>query len=408
MFFDTFISCEQINPTLEVSHMDKQTLERQRELVFFPEKNLPRSYVPFEAFDEVKKGDFYVQGAHLIKEGKLGCLLLAGGQGTRLQFNGPKGCYPISVVHGKSLFQLCAEKVLAASHWAGRPLLLAIMTSPENDAQTKEFFQKHAFFGLDSSQIYFFSQTELPFLDERGEVLFEEKGKIVVGPDGNGSSLKQFVASGIYKEWQRKGIEFLNVILVDNPLADPFDAELVGYHSYHNLDVTLKCTEKKDPAERVGVVVSKGGKAAVVEYSELSEEQKQERREDGKLAYACANLSLFCFSMDFILKISDQEIPLHKAWKKTHAIDGTGILKETMAWKFETFIFDWLDYTRRARVLLYPRNECFAPLKNFSGEDSPETVRRALQEREQKLFEKIHGQPAPAAPFEVPADFYYL
>lgn len=407
MFFDTFIACEQTNPLLEVTHMDKQTLEKQRELIFFSEKNGPEAYTPFEAFDDVTKEDFYEQGFNLIKEGKLGCLLLAGGQGTRLQFQGPKGCYPISVVHGKSLFQLCAEKVVAASHWAGRPLLLAIMTSPENDAETKKFFQENAFFGLESSQIYFFSQTELPFLDERGEFLLDDKGQVVMGPDGNGSSLKQFVASGVYKEWKQKGVEFLNLILVDNPLADPFDAQLVGYHAYHHLDVTLKCTEKKDPAERVGVVVSKGGKAGVVEYSELSEEQKQEKGQDGRLMYRCANLSLFCFSMDFIVKMSDQQISLHKAWKKTHAIDAEGILKETMAWKFETFIFDWLEFTKQTRVLLYPRKECFAPLKNFSGEDSPETVRRALQERERELFEKVHEKPAPKEPFELPADFYY-
>ena len=394
---------------LQLEQIDQEALKQQKELVYFSQTEDPSLHEPFNAVDYAGNATLRSLGQQLIEEGQLGCLMLAGGQGTRLNFNGPKGLYPISVVHHKTLFQLCAEKVLAASRRAKRPLLLAIMTSPENDQETRNYFKTHDFFGLEPSQVSFFIQKELPFLDEQGQLILEKSGKLMIGPDGNGGALTEFVSSGLWKEWTGKGVKFLHLILVDNPLADPFDAELLGYQKEHGLEVTLKCTEKKDPLERVGVVVSKKGRAAVVEYSELSEEEKFLREPEGRLSYGCANLSLFCFSMEFIERIYQEKrvIPLHKAWKKIHYLSEKGEILEGMGWKFEKFIFDWLEYAKKVRVLVYPREECFAPLKNFSGADSPETVRQALQERDRKVLENLTGKPAPTTPFEVPAEYYY-
>ncbi len=172
----------------------------------------------------------------------------------------------------------------------------------------------------------------------------------------------------------------MTIIPVDNPLADPFDAELIGYHAQQKVEITLKCTEKTDPEEKVGVVVRQEGRCAVVEYSEMSGQEKNARRKDGRLKHCCANLSLFCLSLGFIQRIVNEglSIPLHKAWKAAQFVDehsNTYSSSQPAAWKFETFIFDWLFHSKKVAALICPREECFAPLKNLKGPDSPETVR---------------------------------
>lgn len=386
-------------------------LKRQKELLLHPEKAL-KDLNAFDDFSFSGNQENRALGEQLIAEGQVGCLLLAGGQGTRLQFNGPKGTFPISVIKKKSLFQMCAEKVKAASVKAQRLLFLAIMTSKENEAETKEFFQKNDLFGLLPSQLFFFSQCTLPLLDQNGHLFLEKKGKISTGADGNGAAFLQFVQSGIFAHWLKQGIKYIQVILIDNPLADPFDAELVGFHHQKKVEVTLKCTEKEDPYEKVGVVVKQEGHFRVIEYTELSDEEKKERRKNGKLKHCCANLSLFCFSFSFIEKLCSNfpTLDLHRALKKASYIDKEGVLKtpeQPNAWKFETYIFDYLIHTEQVAALIYPRKECFAPLKNYVGPNSPKEVQKALQERDKQVIEEITGLPAPSLPFELPAEFYY-
>jgi UDP-N-acetylglucosamine/UDP-N-acetylgalactosamine diphosphorylase len=352
------------------------------------------------------------RGLSLIEQGKLGCLILAGGQGTRLQCSGPKGTYPLSVIKQKSLFQLCAEKVCAAGVLAGRPLSLAIMTSPDNDKETRLFFEEHHYFGLLPSQVSFFVQGTLPLLDATGHLFLSTPWQIVTGAEGNGESLLHFVRSGIWEKWSQQGIEYVHVVPVDNPLADPFDPELLGFHVERHLEVTLKCTEKTQPEEQVGVLVKQEGHTRVIEYTEMPETDKQARGADGHLTYCCANLSLFCFSLSFIQRLAHQHhtLPLHLAWKAAHFVDEKGqshLSSTPRAWKFETFIFDWLEEAHHVAALLYPRNRCFAPLKNLTGPDSPETVRAALQQADRTQIEALTGLPPPNFPFELAASFHY-
>lgn len=362
----------------QLAQIDLQILQKQQELIANPTLADPSSFEPFHDFAYSGNVSYRKIGQALIQKGAVGCLLLAGGQGTRLGHTGPKGTYPI--LPGKSLFQLCAEKVLAASNWAKHPLQLAIMTSKDNDAETRAFFQQHQFFGLNSSQISFFNQGSLPFLEAKGHLFLQTPWQIAEGANGNGESLLHLAHSGILQKWNNQGIEMITVIPVDNPLADPFDPELIGFHADHKNEITLKCAEKKDPEEKVGVVVKKGDRCTIIEYMEFPESEKNARQEDGTLKHRCANLGLFCFSLSFIQKIVKEghSLPLHQAWKKTQTIDNEGL----HAWKFETFIFDWLNFASRVEALIYPREECFAPLKNLTGADSPETVRRSLKKFE--------------------------
>lgn len=387
-------------------------LQLQQELVHKTPGN-HSSLKPFTEYFSAGNVQDTTLGKKLIAEGKVGCLLIAGGQGTRLKIDGPKGLYPISPVKHKSLFQLFAEKTLAAGVQAGRPLPLAIMTSPQNHRETIDFFGKHNNFGLAAEQVSFFSQEELPFLNHEGHLFLETPSTIAHGPDGNGSSLQAFYAKGPGKAWKEGGIEYVNYVLIDNPLADPFDAELIGHHSRNKNEVTIKCVHKNDPEEKVGVLGYLSDKLAVVEYSELPEKERVGRNPDGTLAYNCANISLFCFSMNFIEKISHipfHQFPLHKAFKaaKYLATDGkTHQSDKPIAWKFERYIFDLLPYAIKVTALLYPRESSFAPLKNNTGNDSPETVKAALSAYDKKTIEALTGFKPTSEPFELDQQFHY-
>jgi UDP-N-acetylglucosamine/UDP-N-acetylgalactosamine diphosphorylase len=411
-FWSTLTNNQKAALISQLKKIDLNKLEQQKKLVLEPLESIFTTFEAFEDFAYVGNRENQLQGQRLIKQGRLGCLLLAGGQGTRLQFSGPKGAYPISVINHKSLFQLCAEKIAAASRWAHRPLNLAIMTSPDNDEETRCFFQHNNYFGLQPSQVSFFVQGSLPLLDTNGQLFLRTPWNLSTGPDGNGLSFFYFVQSGILEKWIQLGIDYVNVILVDNPLADPFDAELVGFHQKQGVEITLKCTEKLQAEERVGVLVKQNQRCCVVEYSEMSTSEKKAYRKDGRLKHCCANLSLFCFSLSFIQRIVSEQLslPLHKAWKAAQYVDEEGISHlstQPIAWKFETFIFDWLLYTQKVAALLYPREQCFAPLKNLTGLDSPDTVREALQQNDKQLIQALTGLPPPSFPFELAAEFHY-
>lgn len=342
---------------------------------------------PYQKTIDPYQAVFEKRGKELIAEGKVGCILVAGGQGTRLGFEGPKGCYPLTAVKHKTLFQLFSEKLQAASLKVGHPLKMAIMTSQDNHASIQAHFMANDYFGCSPFQINFFKQGELPFLDTKGD-LIQQGNKVMSGPDGNGSSISAFFASPIAKEWEKEGITFINFILIDNPLADPFDPYLVGAHAINAVDASLKCIKREDIDEQLGLVVEVMSKPAVIEYMEAPRELWKDPE------YLIANISLFCFSFSFLVEAAKQKLPLHKAFKKE-------------VWKFERFIFDVLNYTHNAQVLLYPRKDCFAPLKNRTGKNSPETARAALTLKDREIIEAITGKMAPPSCLEIDPSFYY-
>lgn len=397
----------------QISHIDGCFLKKQKEQILH--KPLPSANTDLEPFldyfysgrqEDQKKGTTSIQAGHV------GCLILAGGQGTRLEFPYPKGMYPVSVIQKKSLFQLFAEKVVAASKRAGRLLPLAIMTSPLNDEVTREFFTSQNLFGLAPEQLSFFSQEQLPLLDASGHLFLETSYRIAEGPNGNGACLAEFFKSGIWSHWHSQGVRDVNLVLIDNPLADPFDAELIGFHQRQKVELTLKCTEKREAEEKVGVLVKQQGRPRIIEYSEISSKERQALASDGRLKHRCANLSLFCFSMSFIEKIADKahDLPLHCVWKITKYTNEKGVSCQPIepnAWKCELFIFDLLKYAEQVATLVYPRSQCFAPLKNCSGPDSLETVQAALQQRDREIIKQLTGIEPPSGAFELAADFYY-
>ena len=355
--------------------IDTEVLEIQRKLILDPPKFKTAEVFAFRQFEIYGEQSYSPEGNLLIAEGKVGCIMLAGGQGTRLGFAGPKGMFPISPEDHKTLFHLFADKVAIAEKNINRSLFIAVMTSPENHHQTVDFFKKEHFFGLQESQIDFFSQKTLPILDDQGNFLRDLNGDIITGPDGNGSVFEAFIESGLKEKWQQLGIEIVNIVPVDNPLADPFDPEFMGFMKKGRYGLSVKAIFREDPKESVGVLVEKEGKLQVIEYTELNDSEKIARDDAGQLKHRCANITLLALDINEIRRVL---LPLHLAHKAISHV-GDDSPKRPNAWKFEKFIFDIFPLIERIGVLVYPRKKCFAPLKNLTGPDSVDTVRQALE-----------------------------
>lgn len=307
-------------------------------------------------------------GQDLIQEGKVGCIVLAGGDGSRLGWAGPKGTFPLSLVKQKTLFQMVYERKEAASRFFNRNLPFAVMTSPLNHEITSSAFPK----GTD-----LFSQNMVPLLD------MDHKPLEIVRPNGNGEVLKCFHSSGFLQKWKEEGVEYIQTILIDNPLAEPYDANQIGIQHQTGAEITLKAIKRLDENEKVGVIGKKEGKVCIIEYSE-----------NPPKTWNLANTSLFSFSMPFIDKAKDFELPMHTVKK---FVDGKAVYKR------ECFIFDLLPFSEKTEVILYPREETFAPLKN---RDDVGKVQRALLDRDRKVLQKITGQITDEI-IELHAEFHY-
>jgi len=411
-YWDTLAEISRTALATQIQNLDFSTILTQKKLLQIPSTKTPLSFEPFQNCEKSGNLKLKQMGEELLTEGKVGCLVIAGGQGTRLNLDGPKGTYPISIIKHKSLFQLLAEKAQAVAKQTGKTPSLAIMTSPLNHEQTLTFFRQHRNFGLAQENISFYTQEMLPFLNQQGTLFLEKPDQIAMGPNGNGRSLASFFHSGIWEEWSERGIKYLNYVLIDNPLADPFDAELIGRHASSESDITIKCIRRQTIDEKVGILVTHEGKAKVIEYTEFPQPEKEALRSDGTFRHPYANISLFCFSMDFIrqMALSDEIFPLHANLKTASEIsltNGKVSTQKIEAWKFETFIFDLLPYANHLEILVYPREECFSPLKNEKGEASPASVKAALQAQDRKILADITHLSPPDFPFELSQEFHY-
>lgn len=322
-------------------------------------------------------------GEEWIRCGKVAVFLVAGGQGTRLGFDGPKGMFPIGPVTGKSLFQLHAEKILAASRDYGVAIPWYLMTSETTDEETKKFFQRHRFFGLDEEDVFFLKQRMIPALDEKGRLILDRKDHIFTSPNGHGGSLLALMESGAFGDMKRRGVEVLSYFQVDNVLINLMDPVFIGYHVRAGAEMSSKMVRKRDPGEKVGIFGRAGGILKVIEYSDMSKADMEARNPDGSLKYDAGSIAIHLMNADFV----DDEVrggfklPYHVAHKKIPYLDENGeriFPERPNGYKFETFIFDALGHTIRSVIMEIVREEEFSPVKNREGEDSPETARRDL------------------------------
>lgn len=331
---------------------------------------------------EEKKTGFTKVGMDAIRNTKVGAVLLAGGQGTRLGFDKAKGMYNIGVTKELYIFeQLIAnlKKVtVAANAWVP----LYIMTSDKNDEQTREFFEEHAYFGYDPAYIRFFVQEMVPAVDFEGNVLIESNDSLAMSPNGNGGWFKSLVKAGLDRDLEEKGVEWLNVFAVDNVLQQIADPVFVGATIASGCVSGAKVVRKTNPYERVGALCLEDGKPSIVEYYELTPEMAEAVNENGSLLYGFGVILNYLFRLDKLLEIESRQLPLHIVEKKVPYLDENGVLQKPEtpnAYKFETLILDMIYMMDNCLSFEVVREKEFAPVKNATGVDSVESARELLQ-----------------------------
>lgn len=370
----------------------------------------PGNISEFLNYENFEEGKYFEIGKKIVSEGKMGTIIIAGGQGTRLGFNGPKGIFPISNIKHKSLFQILAEKVLCASKQCGCPLPLAIMTSYFNHRETLNFFNENHFFGLDKKQIFFFEQSNSFMKDLEGNFFLMNPYSLGKSPNGNGSIFESFINSKTYSLWKNLGVEHVNMIHVDNALSDPFDYEFLGFHYTHKNEVSLKAIPRTDPNENVGIIVLNENKKIIIrEYTEFEESEKKAKKSSDQLKHYCANSGMLCLEMNFLKKASTLNLPYHLAVKEVQIYDAKTkqfITKKGI--KYEKFIFDILPFSNLTAVFVEPKELCFAPLKSANGDKGIESTKLLLLKRDILQWKKILQCSPPEFPFELSLKFYYL
>lgn len=324
------------------------------------------------------------KGKKLIADGKVACVLVAGGQGSRLGFPHPKGMFPIGPVSNCTLFQIFFEQLTARQNELNTTIQYAIMTSQATHQPTLDFFEKTNYFGLDRANVTLFQQGTMPAVDDQtGQLLLKDAESLCLSPDGHGGIIQAMDSSGLLKKWNEDGVEYLFYHQVDNPTAIVCDPALIGLHVLNDSEMTTKVARKRSADERMGVLAEVNDVTGIIEYSDMSDELAQQTDENGDLSFWAGNMAVHVFSRDFLERLTQvgTTLPFHIAHKKVPHIDAQGnqVDPETPnAFKFERFIFDALEFAKNPLVVEANRQAEFNPVKNAEGSDSPATAKAAI------------------------------
>ena len=338
---------------------------------------------PIEFFDKDNLNGYYKgfqeTGEKSIRDGELAAVTMAGGQGTRLGHDGPKGTYDIGLESHKSLFELLSDYLKEQGKKYGVTIPWFIMTSEENNDDTVEFFTKHRNFGYEKDKnLFFFQQGQLPMVDTEGKILIGENGLIKKAADGHGGIFDALVRNKMTEKMRELGVKWIFIGGVDNCLVKMVDPILMGMAIQKHVTAAGKSVVKANPQEKVGVFCKINGKPSVVEYTELPKEIAEATNEDGELIYGESHILCNLFNIDAVERMGNKPLPYHSAFKKATYIDKNGnkvVPDSPNAYKFEAFLFDAFGELDDMTILRVKREEEFAPVKNASGIDSPETAR---------------------------------
>ncbi len=319
-------------------------------------------------------------GEEALREGKAAALIVAGGQGSRLGFDGPKGAFPIGPVTERTLFRIHAEKVLALGRRYGSAPPLYVMTSEMNRAATEEFWRANANFGIGRESVRFFTQGSMPAMDMDGRMLLARPDRVFTAPDGHGGVIRALQRTGALSEMKGRGVEHIFCFQVDNPLVKICDPAFIGRHVLEESEFSLKVLRKRDAGEKLGVWALQDGAPAVVEYSDIPAKLASSRLPDGSLRFWAGSIAIHAFSVPFFERFARDgvRLPFHRAVKKVSYVDRSGE-REGECVKFESFVFDALAHARKALAVETSRDE-FSPVKNAAGVDSVETARADMVE----------------------------
>lgn len=321
-------------------------------------------------------------GMEAVKAGKLSAVLLAGGMGTRLGSDAPKGMYDIGISKPVYIFQRLIENLMKVVEKAGNYIQLFVMTSEKNHDATVGFFKEHDYFGYDKDYIAFFKQDMAPAADFDGKVYMEAKDSIATSPNGNGGWFLSMKKSGLLELVEKRGIEWLNVFAVDNVLQSIADPVFAGAVLEGGYSVGSKVIRKVNPQEKVGVMCTEDGRPSIVEYIELTEDMLTQRDENGEYAYNFGVILNYLFKVDKLVNLLERKLPYHKSAKKIPYINEAGELvkpEEPNGYKYEQFILDMIQMLDSCLPFEVVRGKEFAPIKNKTGVDSVESARELLR-----------------------------
>ena len=338
-----------------------------------------------------EKDKFDTLGEDVIKKGQYAVVTMAGGQGTRLGHQGPKGTFKLDVYgKGKYLFEILVDNLKEANKKYNASIPWYIMTSRENNKETVEFLEKNNYFGYNKNDVIIFTQNEMPLVNTDGKVLISKDLKIKEASDGNGGTYSSLRESGCLADMKERGIKWIFIGGVDNALLKMADVTLIGMAIEKGVQIASKSVVKANPQEKVGVFCKMNGHPKVIEYAELPEKMSEERDEDGELKYGESHIMCNLYTIEAIEKISKETLNYHSAFKKNSYIDENGreiIPNEPNSYKFESFIFDAFEFFDDIAILRGKREDDFAPVKNREGADSPKTAKELYEkywERQEK------------------------
>ena len=364
--------------TIDFPQLEMLFKNSKEKPIFEESKIAPIDYVEKDKLSKEEYDEYNKIGTDLIKKGKLAVVTMAGGQGTRLGHNGPKGTFDIGLDSHKSIFEILCDTIKRGAKEYGVDIPWYIMTSEENNADTVSFFEDHNYFGYPKNNIMFFIQGKFPMLDTNGKILIDTNGQIKEASDGHGGVFRSLLKDGMLYDMKTRGVEWVFVGGVDNVLVKPIDPIIIGLSVKKNVLAAGKSLVKAYPQEKVGVFCKRDGKPSVIEYSEISPRMAEETDENGNLKYGESHILCNLFSVEAIDKISQKKLPYHIAFKKAKCIDENGNLidpEKPNAYKFEAFLFDAFESLDDIAILRVKREEEFAPVKNAEGVDSPATAR---------------------------------
>ena len=373
----------------QILHIDFERLKTLDEEITHPcctcniEDISPVKAINPDKKDKKELEEYIKIGEDVVKSGHFAIGIMAGGQGTRLGHNGPKGTFKLEL-NGKtkSLFEIIVDKLKNAYEKYNVYLNCYIMTSPENNKETVAFFEKNNYFNYPKEYIKFFMQEDLPLLNKEGKLILGEDGLIKLASEGNGGIFYSMAKKGIIDDMKSKKIKWIFIGSVDNLLVKYVDTLLLGLAIKQNVNIATRTVIKNSPNERVGVLCKKNGRVKVIEYTEVPKEMMVATDEAGEFLYGESHIMCNLFSLDAIEKASTKELKYHVAVKKIKYIDENGKLvnpTEPNCYKFEKFVFDSFGLFDEIAILRGKREEDFAPIKNAEGQDSPETAKKLYE-----------------------------
>ena len=346
----------------------------------------PPSIIPANGGEQAVQAR--ARGEAILAAGKVAVFTVAGGQGTRLGYEGPKGCYPCTPVAEKPLFRVFAEQIRAAANRYNVSIPWYILTSPVNDTATQAHFRQNDYWGFDPKDVIFVVQGTMPSIDLDGKLMLARPYRLAVNPDGHGGALTALHNQGALTDMKARGIEQVSYFQVDNPLVKCVDPLFLGLHDLANAQASAKALPKREPLEKLGNFCLIDNRVNIIEYSDLPDELAYACNADGRLRFSAGSISINLFRVDFIEHLTAHgpcKLPWHRADKKVPYVNAAGetVTPETPnAVKLEMFVFDAMPFAERVVLLETSREEEFSPIKNKQGPDSPATskhdqIRRA-------------------------------